>query len=697
MTVRLLRLDVEGFRGFSSRRSVPLDADAVILAGGNGSGKTSLVDALCWVLTGVVPRLQTEQRFRTDEVVLNRYWSSASATVTLKIRAGDRELSFTRSGSSRGNVLSAALDSGPASGDEAEHALSSLFGFETRDALKVAVDRWVLRQDQLRAVLQASPSELHERLKDLLSLGALDAFESQMKSLAAERSSVLKRSREAAMQADGRLRRGQELLSQVEARVASSPGVEPSVKTLELALAQARPHVLLERRETYSTLGASDLALVRSLYEELRRSGEVIAQTTSELLAVSTNAEPPAISREELADLDEQANLARVGMEELGVRADQLSSQASERARLAAAALPHIGTRCPVCESEIQPELVRDHLQSVIAQEGSTPELAEVRASFLLAQSDLAVLERQLQDQKSVRERADAVARTQTQLEQRMGQEWISIQNAAGAASVSLPSLVGRNLEQINPTLAALALVGQAIRSVVNANQLSELTIARAQAQAEVASAMEDRERSRRELEEASRRSIEGTQLLKATKESVVRVLNRAMARVNPNFSEVYRRLAPHPTFTDLDFDHDVYNNKGRAMPVVVDPLWEIRENPAVVCSVGQLNVIALSYFLAFAMADLHDPMPFVVLDDPLQSLDDVNALGFADYCRRLKADRQLIVTTHDPRFSGLLERKLAPRIPGERSVKINIRSWDRDGPEMDVSESEFAEVEGVA
>lgn len=76
--------------------------------------------------------------------------------------------------------------------------------------------------------------------------------------------------------------------------------------------------------------------------------------------------------------------------------------------------------------------------------------------------------------------------------------------------------------------------------------------------------------------------------------------------------------------------------------------------------------------------------MPFVLLDDPLQSLDDVNALGFADLCRHIRRQRQLIVSTHAPRLAALLERKLAPRTEHERTRVVEFKAWTRRGPNLE-------------
>ena len=54
--MRLQSAVIEGFRGFVNRVEIDLAADVVILHGPNGVGKTSLLDAVLWALTGRIER-----------------------------------------------------------------------------------------------------------------------------------------------------------------------------------------------------------------------------------------------------------------------------------------------------------------------------------------------------------------------------------------------------------------------------------------------------------------------------------------------------------------------------------------------------------------------------------------------------------------------------------------------------------------
>ena len=184
-------------------------------------------------------------------------------------------------------------------------------------------------------------------------------------------------------------------------------------------------------------------------------------------------------------------------------------------------------------------------------------------------------------------------------------------------------------------------------------------------------------------LEAFARRGNEGRQLADAATAASLDVTEEALTAVDPYFGEVFRRLAAHPTFSELGLHHDVYYGKARTWARLTDPVTGVEANPQLILSEGQLNVVALSYFIAFALTAGDKALPFVILDDPLQSLDDMNVLGFSDFCRHLRDSRQVIVTTHDRRFGNLLERKLRPRRPAQSSTRLHFESWDREGPKL--------------
>ena len=101
------------------------------------------------------------------------------------------------------------------------------------------------------------------------------------------------------------------------------------------------------------------------------------------------------------------------------------------------------------------------------------------------------------------------------------------------------------------------------------------------------------------------------------------------------------------------------------------------------ILSNSQLTSFAVSLFIALNLALPSLKLDLTMLDDPLQSLDSINLLGLVDVLRRFRAHRQIIISTHEPRFLGLLQRKLRPVRSDERMMTIIFDDWTRAGPDI--------------
>ena len=107
-SVTFLWVELENFRGFRDKQRIDLDASAVILLGPNGSGKTSLFDALQWLLLGSVERLEPWRARRNTEHIVNQFRQHEPATVSSLSQIGDRLVRLHRQG--RGSHHSSLLE-----------------------------------------------------------------------------------------------------------------------------------------------------------------------------------------------------------------------------------------------------------------------------------------------------------------------------------------------------------------------------------------------------------------------------------------------------------------------------------------------------------------------------------------------------------------------------------------------------------
>src|SRR5437660_845296 len=92
--MRLVSLHASGFRGLVRDITLDIDGDVVLVHGGNGTGKTSLMDAVFWCLVGEIPRFGTARRD-----VVSLYSESGQANVELVLGQGAERLRASRTAS----------------------------------------------------------------------------------------------------------------------------------------------------------------------------------------------------------------------------------------------------------------------------------------------------------------------------------------------------------------------------------------------------------------------------------------------------------------------------------------------------------------------------------------------------------------------------------------------------------------------
>jgi len=103
--------------------------------------------------------------------------------------------------------------------------------------------------------------------------------------------------------------------------------------------------------------------------------------------------------------------------------------------------------------------------------------------------------------------------------------------------------------------------------------------------------------------------------------------------------------------------------------------------------STAQLNIVALSLFLAAALTQQWSKLGTLVIDDPLQSMDDLNAYALLDLIHGLitNVDRQIIVTTSNRDFYDLAVQRFAGLNGENRSLfrAIRLEGVSPEGPEV--------------
>ena len=156
-----------------------------------------------------------------------------------------------------------------------------------------------------------------------------------------------------------------------------------------------------------------------------------------------------------------------------------------------------------------------------------------------------------------------------------------------------------------------------------------------------------------------------------ALRESAGDLVKDQLREIEPVLQRIYETCDPHPALKAVRLVSSMFRGRGQLGTVIEDPENENArsDDPARIFSSSQINVLAVLLFLALNLTVRSLPLQCAILDDPLQSLDDLNLLGLVDVLRHVKDQRQMFISTHDHRFGSLLRRKLRPVEPGSVPV----------------------------
>lgn len=680
------RLRVEAFRGFRDAQEFDLSAAAVVITGPNGTGKTSFFDALQWALVGRIERLEGLRARPNVEHIVNQYRLGRSASVEIDLRLSTGTVTVKRTGDQGGSTLEIRRTGESLFGDEAEAELRRILLPHSELTLESALTTsGLMQQDVMRGVLEAKPADRYRHLSTVLGLGTLEDFEDAVRSVAKQGSDREKSARLEHARLAEALKQANDRLAAVQSRLVNRPDIA-AVREETHSILAATPAGLSLNRNGIALEGPDGVRLAATGFghaADLVDSAQTVTKHASQLrIGLGEAVTPGQVNRLRAEVSRAEAAAGAVGALRAATQ-EQLRAarqSAADVAELAALAMPMLSDDCPVCGQHID----RDHVERQLRERAeSTGTILKLQQAFEAA---TAGLERAAADAASARD-VLAVAEQQAS-------RWRQVRSADFAANAAVESLAnqlevvkfdGHDLESFaevaGPALVYFRRARRALHDLLETfdRQSDQGTVARAEA--EIRSLENALASAEEQLTAESTRSKRLKALSEQSIEARVQVTEARLRSIQPLVANIFQRLDPHPAFKTVEFELDTYYRKGTTSPLVIDQVENLSADPLLIFSTSQANIVALSYFIAMSLSSENRGLPFLLLDDPVQSMDDVNVLGFADLCRHLRLRRQLIVSTHERRFANLLERKLAPRAEHSRTKVITFTGWDRSGP----------------
>lgn len=634
-------VEVCGFRGFRDKLRVTFGSGFTVITGRNGVGKSTLFDAVEYALTGSIDKYTVEKAAQ-ESLSDYLWWRGAGradahyVTASFKGDAGE-VFTITRSRESGADKTAA----------EIEAALCRTV--RPDDALRQLCRTSIIRDEWIAALsVDLSETDRFELVRGALGLGQGSDFGTKAKAVlkAAEAAHA---SRQAAYaEARNQLTRALTLLAEAKDAIARTGDASAAMQALVVATPDA-PQELVARL-------AAGRAAITAGRARLGAIGEAIFQGREVLLRRRDLETPEAVAkRTEVQQRLVAVTRSKEDAERVAAEANKVLEH-EERGNDIAASLAAIiehGERlgrhdahCPLCAAERTDEefaagllLARQRMellasgvaaarqQATAAREAaarSVVDYEQARAAWMEMESELT--------RQSAREQAHVEIFERNSLDSRFVQDPDGLEQYLNAERDRLI-----DLERALLTL-------EVSQSVAKTASLEEQVAVLRQSADTAAAALEISEKALAVAKAMDRgvRSISGE------------IMDERLAQISPLLNELYQRLRPH--FDWRSIEYSIRGDVRRFLSLKVgDGL-----NPQFLFSSGQRRAAGLAFLLSVHLARAWTSWRTLLMDDPVQHIDDFRALHLIEVLAALRlGGRQVVCAVEDEALAELLCRRL--------------------------------------
>ena len=661
--MRIEAIEVCGFRGFRDKTQIECGLGFTVISGRNGAGKSTLCDAVEFAVTGSIDKYAVEKAGQED---LRDYiwWRGAGSPEAQYVVA-----TFVSEGGDRFTVTRTRESGCDRSQEEIQAALCK--GSAPEDALKQLVRTTIIRDEWIASLsLDLKETERFEFVR-----GALGDAEGMGHSNKAKE--VVKAVERANSKYETEYETAHSKLSdliaqQSEARagIARAGDIESALQSVALFVPEATTEVTIALSDGRRVLVEGRIGL--------GRKGEGL-KLARELGQLKEQYSAPEASRsremamQELAEGEKRKSEADAA---LGVAADDVvaAEEADRTAASLALVLEHgehlglHGSQCPLCAAIRSPEEFRAGLEMARRRAAALSSgVQEARGRWAAMQREVDRATKELEAAEAAmaifREQERGIIKREEALSQFCEEAGLDLLDVEDLAV--LEEDMDRERDRLIDLERALVVLESS--QIVLRVSLLERNIAELRQEADRGAESVSRSRLALAVAHDMERSV---------RRVGAEITDERLAEISPLLNELYQRLRPH---TDWRTIH--YRIRGEIRKFlslrVGDGL-----NPQFVFSSGQRRATGLAFLLSVHLARAWTDLRVLILDDPVQHIDDYRSLQLVEVLAALRLEgRQVICAVEDSALADLLCRRLVSSLSEVgRRVDIGVGSNGRIG-----------------
>jgi DNA repair exonuclease SbcCD ATPase subunit len=698
---RLASVSIEGFKAFTTRKTIELSGKHLFVFGENGRGKSSIVEAVRWALFGLADRPETEIR--------NQFYPEGDCRVELKLLGPGGTWSLTRrlrAGSGKSDQFITDPNQKPVNQSEIFPHIARLGPKEGTHIIFAAQQASGRRpQADISDFDKVLYSYLHlEETPELLThLDNLIEEQQEGERQVADKLSEIEQ--ELRTELEGAELRLEELLRNPPWPHESNPTLEETetkvsqfVKQIELLVGETIPAesnqaATLQNCENaiskFTMLGRANMES-----QLARLTGEIDAITTSWDAKVTAETlvrkHTPEISRlEEAKSVAGQGRTPSELSNELGALKEHLERSNFKHA-IAKQAESYCSRfsadECPVCLTPIQTEELLQKIRQLVND--CEPNTKDVSKRIEEAETNLRSMEK-LEEELNALTQACSEARAQIlDADQRL-RELLDLSSDIEVTEIG-----------VKPVLEALQMSQAALQHGLKADEIStsdwKKNIETLRHELRFQKYRRRTEELQRDLDtglQPARDCYAQFEQLLLTTQSIRdklqqefhSALDQTLPKIGEMMTEVYQRLTKQISFEKVFVERVPSSSRGRDLIVRVSSsrVPDVRCNPDDVLNGQAINALRLAPYFVFSQFQSEAlELDLLIVDDPSQSFDTSRVNLLMRELAAAASHAQLIIATHEaerfePQISQVFDQQ-------DYSV-IRINGFDPEqGPNLE-------------
>jgi DNA repair exonuclease SbcCD ATPase subunit len=654
-------IEISGFRGIRKKLTIPFGSGFTVITGRNGSGKTSVCDAIEYLFTQKITRVSAEQAEGGERLEDYIWWRG-------KQRAP-------------ANSITGRLED---SGIVHEAWSVGKLGKEGRVPDEILFDKQIAPRDPLPALCRTSilRDELITWLSTDLAEGARAEFVEQAigivgtTQLENTAGNYVARFKERLKPIEGEYNLLREKISGIleEISETQNQATVADEESLRQWTETAAKLVGIQSTEVPKLLSglATKIAATRGRADQLERLSIDLKAHEEEISKAAELLRQQELLRAEMTKLEATLKSAEADLE---VASKNLkSANEAQPIYTSLAALREHGLRvglqdgkCPLCGTRLTEETYHEHLQT-IAEEVNQHQLG--LDALVKKESDLQTITSQLRTSiETTRNQFNRYAadhqvfeKTQADMQERAKSAGVNISEDEVKTKFGIEKANLAELEKCSDALKGFA-VSERVKDLLKKKSLAELDAEEVKKQSEtVNEALQGVSTIFNEIRRVSREALE-----------------ERLASLNPLLSELYARLKPHVDFAEIKYR--MRGDVKRLLRLEVGDGF----NPRFTFSSGQRRALGLAFLFAVYLSRRWCKLNTLILDDPMQHVDDYRALHLVEVLSSIRqSGHQVICTVEDPALADLLCRRLRS---SDKSSGVRVELAYRPGSGVEVKD----------